>query len=232
MHKDTKNSYLPLLWELSVPDNIRDLAEVAGDHDNPTFREGTLEYAYLHTLSALTSVMRKYVELVNVDDSTVTIYVRNRFSAGDFRTVSRLFDTRMYTPDAVLNDLLYTSQAVLSIRSAGVCSAGPELIETQFTKLERVDTPVDCSDLKYALSDNAVSKLNSSVLVYHLREIRESVYDGHYMDRLPVTLVGKTGISRIDSLHMSIEMERKPFMLNSAITKAETYFKRTKYRAR
>lgn len=93
--------------------------------------------------------MRKYVELVNVDDSTVTIYVRNRFSAGDFRTVSRLFDTRMYTPDAVLNDLLYTSQAVLSIRSAGVCSAGPELIETQFTKLERVDT-VDCSDLKYA----------------------------------------------------------------------------------
>lgn len=237
MQADTNVSCLPLLWELILPphkfEEALERSKKAGLESVVIF-EGTNERAYLHSVIALTAIFNRYIKLVHFDGKLLHIFLDNKFKQVDLQQVRRIFESRMYLPDAVLNDILREKQATFSTREQTTCeeTGAPEVLETSFMGLTSWEGPVDYTEIRTQLESVGIVDLTTCCLVYEVEELHETRYAGTLDLDLETPLRDQSGnITTIDSLKRARALTGNPLLLRATIDKAVAYYQRSKYKA-
>lgn len=236
MQTDTENSVMPtveqaaLLWELVLPKAAFDEAAarcIEKGRDDLALYEGTKVFAYQMSLCVITAMFNDIIKLVHFDDNGLLhIFMKNRLPQNHVVQLKRLFDSKMWLPDKVLNDILGGEQAYFSIREQN----GNDVLETTFVDLKAYEGPVDYTDIKDQLIAADITDLSTCALVYEVGGLIETPYENARYDKLESRFIGGTE-RLVDTLMFARELQADAIKRKATIAIAERYFKATKWKA-
>lgn len=227
--KPSEHPETPLIWELVLPQVAWEEAaerSIRKGRDDIALFEGTKEHAYQMSLCVITAIYSEYIKLVHFDGELLHIFMHGRMKQNHVVQLKRIFDSKMWLPDKVMNDILATEQARFSIRER----RGNDAVETTFLGLESYEGPVDYTDIKDQLVAADITDLTTVCLVYTVKELEESVYHDTSMFALESRIVGGTE-KLIDTFMFAQELRKDPIKLKATVAVAERFFQRTKYKA-
>lgn len=234
MQTDIENSSKPiansaLLWELMLPDPAFEEAVarcIAKGREDLALYEGTKTYAYQMTLCVITSIFNDAIKLVHFDGELLHIFMKHRLPQNHIDLLKRLFDSQMWLPDKVLNDILSGEQALFSVRE----QVGDDVLETTYTGLVSYEGPTDYTEIKDQLiAADALDNKTTVALVYEVGGLRETPYENARYDNLTSRFIG--GSERlIDTLMFARELQKDPIKRKATVTAAERYFKESKFK--
>jgi len=226
----TEQSYLPLHWELSLPQHIIEEAEARCERKGVSdFRlyEFSREHMYALTVIAFTAIFNRYIKLVH-EDEQLHIFMKSKFNTNDLLLLRRIFESKRYDPDSVLHDMLSTKQATLSIRE----QSGNDVVETRYLELKSYEGPVDYTELRPVLEAQGITNTKDYVsLVYDVVSVDEHVYTDAKINEIYLPIAGSQGMTYLDPVTYSAELGADLGKLRSLIGDAERHFRKTKYKA-
>lgn len=185
--------------------------------------EGTKEHAYQLTLCVLTSLYSDLIKLVHFDGELLHIFMHAKFRGNEKAIISRIFDARVWQPDAILHDILSTEQAFFSIRER----RDNDVVESSYRGLKSYEGPVDYTEIREQLIAADVTDLTSCALVYTVDSIEETVYHDHNdVADIQARFIGGAGERLLDTWVMAKDMRVDKLLMKQAVLAAERYFKR------
>lgn len=234
MQTATENSVTPqveraaLLWELVLPTAAFEEAAqrcIDKGRDDLALYEGTKVYAYQMSLCVITAMYNDIIKLVHFDGELLHIFMKNRLPQNHVVQLKRLFDSKMWLPDKVMNDILAGEQAFFSIREQN----GDDVLETTFVDLKSYEGPVDYTDIKDQLIAADITDLTTCCLVYEVGGLIETPYENARYDKLESRFIG--GSERlVDTLMFARELQKDAIKRKATVAVAERYFRETKFK--
>lgn len=229
MQTVTENSLKPtvktaLLWELLIPDNcFNEAAERCQEKGREDFAiyEGTRVHGYQMSLCVITSIFNEAIKLVHFDGTLLHIFMKDRLPQNHVLLLKRLFESKMYLPDKVMNDILANNQALFTTREQD----GSNVVETSYMGLTSYEGPTDYTDIKDQLIANDIFERAGNVaLVYNVDSLRETVYENARYDEIGILFIG--GTERvIDTLMFSRELQKDPIKRKATVAIAERSYR-------
>lgn len=218
----------PLIWELVLPQKAWEQAaerSIRKGREDIALYEGTKEHAYQMSLCVITAIYSEYIKLVHFDGELLHIFMHAKYRQNHLVQLRRIFDARIWLPDAVLHDIISTEQASFSIRER----RGNDAVETTFVGLESYEGPVDYTDIKDQLIAANITDLTTCCLVYTVKELQESVYHDSSIYSLESRIIGSKE-TLLDTFMFAQELRQNPIKLKATVAVAERFFARTKFK--
>lgn len=213
-----------LHWELTLPPHLNEAAIqrcVKRKRSDIVLYDDTFEFAYFQTLAAMTAVFTRVLKFVYFDGEALHFFLDHKFVKSDQAIIRHLFRDQHPIPDMVLHDILVSEQGLFATRDA----TNPFVtIETVYRGFADYEGTWDYTELHDVFRHFEVTKENTKAIVLKPVEITEHHYPIREIGQLYTPVMGKKGLTMVDSYAFAQRMVKDRMLLINTVTKAKRFF--------